>query len=52
MNNKTSLIRNLWEEYIEYKTVIMLQHSVTEKIHFAVQSHESDNTINIDHSPT
>ena len=52
INNKTSLIRNLREEHIEYKTVIIIQYTIAKNILFVAQSNKIYNKINTDHSPT
>ena len=46
-NTKKSLIKNLREENIKYKTVIIIQCTIAENITFDVKSNENYNIINI-----
>ena len=52
INTKKSLIRNLWEQNIEYKNSVIIQYTIAENIPFVIQYHKSYNTININKSST
>ena len=60
-NKKSSSIIYLWKNdnkwqirniHIKYKIIIIIQYTISWDVDFVLQSHENDNKINIDNSPS